>query len=83
MTCREFTAFIADYLSGDLQPSVRASFERHLSLCDNCTQYLADYERTIGLERGAFDEGETLPPEVPDSLVAAILASRSTKTSTD
>ena len=83
MTCREFTSFIADYLSGDLQPSVRASFERHLSLCDNCTQYLADYERTIGLERGAFDEGETLPPEVPDSLVAAILASRSTKTSTD
>ena len=83
MTCREFTSFIADYLSGDLQPSVRASFERHLSLCDNCTQYLADYKRTIGLERGAFDEGETLPPEVPDSLVAAILASRSTKTSTD
>jgi len=83
MTCREFTSFIADYLSGDLQPSVRASFERHLSLCDNCTQYLADYERTVGLERAAFEEGEMLPPEVPESLVAAILASRSTRTSTD
>ena len=83
MTCRVFTSFIADYLSGDLQPSMRARFERHLSLCDNCTRYLADYERTVGLARGAFEEGETLPPQVPESLVAAILGARSTKTSTD
>ena len=41
------------------------------------------HERTVGLERGAFEEGETLPPDVPESLVAAILASRSTRTGTD
>ena len=65
-------------------PARRAcQIQRHLSLCDNCTQYLADYERTVGLERGAFEQGEALPPEVPESLVAAILASRSTATSTD
>jgi anti-sigma factor RsiW len=83
MTCREFTSFIADYLSGELTPDVRARFDRHLSLCDNCTQYLADYERTMALGRGLFERDDMLPPDVPESLVAAILASRSTRTGTD
>lgn len=76
MTCREFTSFIADYLAGELSPDVRERFERHLSRCDNCVQYLADYDRTLALERRAFEDAETLPAEVPESLVAAILASR-------
>jgi predicted anti-sigma-YlaC factor YlaD len=83
MTCREFTSFIADYLTGELAPDVHAKFQRHLSLCDNCTQYLADYERTLALERGVFEQDTMLPPDVPESLVAAILAARVTKNSTD
>lgn len=76
MTCREFTSFIADYLSGELTPEVHTRFERHLSLCDNCTQYLKDYERTVSLGRAAFEDNDKVPTEVPESLVAAILASR-------
>ena len=83
MTCREFTSFIADYLAGELAPEVHARFQRHLSLCDNCTQYLADYERTVTLERGVFGQDTLVPPDVPESLVAAILAARATKTGTD
>lgn len=76
MTCREFTAFIADYLARELPPEVQARFERHLSRCDNCVQYLADYERTLALAHRVFDDAEPVPPEVPESLVAAILAAR-------
>ena len=76
MTCREFTSFIADYLAGELSFDVQARFERHLSRCDNCVQYLADYERTLDLERRVFDDADTVPAEVPEGLVAAILAAR-------
>jgi len=76
MTCREFTSFISDYLDGELSPDVRARFVRHLERCDNCVQYLADYERTLALEHRVFDDEDTLPAQVPESLVAAILASR-------
>jgi anti-sigma factor RsiW len=76
MTCREFTSFIADYLSGELTQEVQTAFERHLSRCDNCTQYLADYRRTMVLERGALTGEEELPEEVPEGLVTAILAAR-------
>jgi anti-sigma factor RsiW len=76
MTCREFTSFIADYLAGELSADVKARFDRHLSRCDNCVQYLADYERTVALERRVFDDADALPADVPESLVAAILASR-------
>jgi anti-sigma factor RsiW len=76
MTCREFTVFIADYLAGDLPAETLAHFQRHLSRCDNCVQYLADYQRTVALERPAFDRGDALPPDVPDELVMAILAAR-------
>ena len=76
MTCREFTSFIADYLAGELLPEVCERFERHLSRCHNCVQYLADYQRTLSLERRVFDEADSLPADVPESLVSAILAAR-------
>ena len=76
MTCRELTAFIADYLSGELEADARVSFERHLSLCPNCVQYVADYERTVALGKLALEDDVDAPPDVPDDLVAAILAAR-------
>ena len=77
MTCREFADFMMDYLSGDLSPEPRAHFEHHLSLCANCRKYLTSYEETMKLGKRAFDEGDaTLPPDVPEELVKAILAAR-------
>jgi putative zinc finger protein len=73
MTCRELTEFIADYLSGELSPDTRQSFEHHLSVCPNCVNYLASYKAAIELGRGALAVDET---DVPDDLVRAILNSR-------
>ena len=79
MTCREFADFIADYLSGELPPDSWASFERHLRLCANCEKYLAGYEATVKLGKRAFaDDDATLPPQVPEELVQAILTARKT-----
>ena len=77
MTCREFADFIADYLSGELPADIRARFEGHLDVCDNCVTYLAGYKATVELGKRAFeDETATLPADVPDDLVKAILATR-------
>ena len=77
MTCREFADFIGDYISGELESSLRASFERHLSVCPNCVAYLSNYRDTVSLGRGAFADDDTpVPDDVPAGLVDAILATR-------
>jgi anti-sigma factor RsiW len=77
VTCRELAEFIADYLTEELPVLVRMEFDRHLSLCSNCRNYLAHYRTTVALGRHAFDDPDReVPAEVPDDLVKAILASR-------
>jgi anti-sigma factor RsiW len=77
VTCREFASFIMDYLSGELARADRVGFERHLAVCPNCERYLAQYRETIAAGRAAFaDPDGALPPEVPEELVRAILATR-------
>jgi anti-sigma factor RsiW len=77
VTCREFADFMMDYLSGELSAERRAQFEQHVSLCANCRKYLTSYEETVKLGKAAFDDDKgSLPPDVPDELVKAILAAR-------
>ena len=77
MTCREFTAFIAAFLDGELAASERQPFERHLGRCANCARYLESYRSAIALGKRAFEDGDgPLPADVPDDLVDAILRSR-------
>ncbi len=77
MTCREFADFIMDYLAGELPSETRDPFERHLSLCPNCDEYLRQYGDTIRAGKRAFDCPEDeLPAGVPEELVQAILAAR-------
>lgn len=79
MTCREFTEFILGYSTGELSAEAREVFERHLSVCPNCREYLALYLTTVELGRHACDHDEALAVKsgVPEELVAAILAARS------
>ena len=80
MTCREFADFIAGYESGELGEPSRASFDRHLSGCVNCRRYLEHYRATVALGKTAFDdENAAVPADVPEDLVAAILAARTQK----
>ena len=78
MTCRELAAFILDYSSGGLPLSTRLIFERHLSVCPNCREYLAHYLVAVRLGRMAFvdEEASAIEAGVPEDLVASILASR-------
>jgi anti-sigma factor RsiW len=76
VTCREFADFIGEYLSGDLAPDVRAAFERHLSRCSNCQKYLAGYREIVRLGKLALADDEAPPADVPEDLIAAILAAR-------
>jgi anti-sigma factor RsiW len=77
VTCREFASFINDYLVGELARVHRLAFERHLAACPNCERYLGQYRETIAAGRAAFGDADgALPPEVPEELVRAILATR-------
>jgi anti-sigma factor RsiW len=77
MTCREVADFILDYSTGELCDEVREVFERHLSVCPNCREYLAQYSTTVELGRHAFDdEAVAVESGIPEELVAAILAAR-------
>lgn len=77
MTCREFADFIIDYVSGELPFAVAASFDRHISDCPSCRTYLAQYQATVAAGRQAFADGDaSVPEEVPEALIQAILASR-------
>jgi predicted anti-sigma-YlaC factor YlaD len=71
MTCRQVIEFLDRYCDGELTALQRARFKVHLSLCRNCRRYLASYRATIRLSRDASGP----PPEVPEELIQAILAS--------
>jgi len=78
MTCREVDAFLLEYVEGELGAAVLREFELHLARCASCRAYLASYRRTIALGRTLCDEPDgPPPPELPESLVLAILAARS------
>lgn len=77
MTCRELAEFILEYTTGDLPRETREVFELHLSRCDNCHEYLAQYKHTVECERRAFESAEDLlPTDVPEELIQAILRAR-------
>lgn len=81
MTCREFTEFLLDYLGGNLPAEQRAEFDRHLAECPWCVAYLDSHQKTIQLERVAFDmpEDASPPADVPEELIRAILRARSSQ----
>jgi len=77
VTCREFADFIMDYLAGELPADAREPFERHLSRCHNCHEYIAQYKSTIAAGRLAFQNPEDeVPEDVPEDLIKAVLAAR-------
>ncbi len=78
MTCKEFIDFLSAYLDGELDPEIQQVFDQHLSVCPNCVIYMETYKSTISLlkEQG-IEADSTIPDDVPQSLLDAILAARS------
>jgi anti-sigma factor RsiW len=78
MNCREFVEFLWRYIEDDLAPAERVTFDDHLARCPHCVKYLHSYQETIRIGKVAFTPSEeTVPAEVPEDLIKAILASRS------
>ena len=77
MTCREFVDFLMAYLDRELEASQGSVFEEHMDACPPCRDYLVTYEETIRAGKLACSESGGLPADVPEALIQAILASRS------
>jgi len=75
MTCREFADFLSDYFSGELDLARREVFDRHLSVCSDCRNYLSTYRTTVKLTQTAFVDDQ-IPADVPPQLLRAILQAR-------
>ncbi len=77
LTCRELENFVVDYADGTLPQAQRRKFDWHLRLCGDCRRYLEAYGRTIALsQRALCGPDESVPEDVPEELVRAILAAR-------
>jgi len=77
ITCREFEEFVLSYLDGDLPTKQAKRFEWHLRLCRECREYLAAYKRTIEIGKAVLGPpDETVPEDVPEDLISAVLDSR-------
>jgi anti-sigma factor RsiW len=77
LTCREVADFLMAYEDGELAPAERREFDAHLAVCPDCVAYLASYRATVALGKRAFaDEDAAAADEVPEELVAAVLAAR-------
>ncbi len=77
MTCREFIEFLWRYVDDGLLREEREVFDEHLAKCPHCVKYLQSYRETARLGKIVFPHLEgTVPTEVPEDLVKAILAAR-------
>jgi anti-sigma factor RsiW len=47
LVCQQIVELVTDYLEGALSRADRRRFERHLKVCPNCTNYLAQMRITI------------------------------------
>jgi mycothiol system anti-sigma-R factor len=74
ITCQQLIDFIMSYLDDELPQDQRAEFDRHMSACPSCVDYLKTYEKTVLLAKSCADD--PVPEEVPESLVQAILEAR-------
>ena len=77
MTCREFVDFLIDYDTGEISEAQRVAFDEHMVLCPPCVAYVETYRQTVALGKSACqDPAESLPDDVPEALIQAILAAR-------
>ena len=66
-SCRELVELVTDYLEGALSPADVRRFEDHVAGCDGCTEYLAQFRRTIQLT------GTLTPDDLTPAAESALL----------
>lgn len=73
LTCRTFVQFLDDYLAGSLSEPERDAFNAHLAACPPCVAYMKTYKATVRAGKAAFAADESIPAEVPEALLRAVL----------
>ncbi len=74
ITCKEFDAFIVDYLDDGLPEKQKAKFESHMRECTACREYLDAYKSSISISKHVFASLDTdLPEDVPADLITAVI----------
>jgi anti-sigma factor RsiW len=68
-TCQELAELLTDYLEGLLTPAERASFDRHIAGCPDCTLYVEQMRLTIATS--ARIHSDDIPPWVRNDLLMA------------
>ena len=77
LRCKEFVDFLMDYIDGALEPESRRIFDAHVGDCPDCRAYLESYRTTLSLLKSVAEEPDAaVPDEVPETLVAAVMAAR-------
>jgi anti-sigma factor RsiW len=77
MTCKELVDLLRADHDGELASDVRRRVEAHLAGCPDCARYARGYRTAIRIAAGAAHHPEDRPaPDLPEALVAAILAAR-------
>ncbi len=66
LVCQQAVELVTDYLEDALRGSERRRFERHLTACPHCTEYLAQIRETIRLAGQVTPED--LTPQMRDDL---------------
>jgi anti-sigma factor RsiW len=66
LVCQQAVELMTDYLEGALGWRARRRFERHLSGCPHCTEYLAQLRETIRLAGRVTPDD--LTPQMRDDL---------------
>jgi anti-sigma factor RsiW len=56
LTCQQLTDVILDYVTNEMEPALRAAFERHLERCSDCVAFLHTYQETIRTTRSVCHE---------------------------
>ena len=70
MMCQELVEVLTEYLDATLGAHDRARLEAHLTICDDCREYVAQFQQTVVLT-GRADSG-TLAPSLRDELAQRV-----------
>ncbi len=80
LTCKEFDAFMVDYLEGGLPVWQKFMCWLHVRMCRECAYFIRQYRRVIALGYDAFDSpDDAVPDSVPEELIQAAIAHRKAK----
>ena len=53
LTCERVFEMLSEYLDGELSPSSRQAFERHIQTCESCAQFGREFGSVIEALRSA------------------------------